>query len=742
MSCSLLDDLTIERLTTGDNAWIDITTNQAKQIIDTTNTLKDWGLDVQDPIIQMAFLSVHFITAIFIINGLHFYQTNIGFQDINVNYIVLLIVFLEMIHICSFTIIPLIGCDGGTIHIHLMVAICDIFIITLWCLWLRYSCSYKCCRICKWIIVGIAFMVIALFVFIGTGLTTFALGQVAVIIFQLLTPLLLASMVAQGFIPCNNSSMNIYIFQSRWCKKLSFWLFLSIICLAVQAGVMALIITKASDFYDSNLCIMWIFIWGNPLFMVINIFLLFTSAKYFIITFHVAAISIYLLGIVNPYMCLYIINVVYLMYSFVMPLLMITIFMASEELNQWKSDLVSLYLLSFDEIITLVVIYHYITDTNDYFFAAFLISFTIFSNVFGTISNKWFGEQYQNLSNMDKIIGFLGLGANYFKIKSWRQLNQDEDGIYTKLAMKHKIWGVMFETFPSLALRIYASLVTDSSETDKSLSLRASILFSCVNVMFSVWQYIVKITKEQAKHEQVAIELVTNESTSKQTEHYTGNNNKSRDPCIDSSESNHEIIDIKSSDDEKSISCMEHVKLFIQKNIMSEFEHVVNNKDFHINISLFMISDFYVRSMPILSLMAVIPHNFRTTTFCPLFAALAIFEFVLNKWMRIKEYSSNGYVINIFSVSIFSSFYNLLCSLDILKDDPFYGYSVVFESFMIEHRIRILLSMIISVLDIAMLFSRFSVDDAINESIVLLVFYILFLILNIWLIKSNKISTL
>ena len=107
--------------------------------------------------------------------------------------------------------------------------------------------------------------------------------------------------------------------------------------------------------------------------------------------------------------------------------------------------------------------------------------------------------------------------------------------------------------------------------------------------------------------------------------------------------------------------------------------------------------------------------------------------------MRIKEepYSTNSFIFNTFSVSLFSSFYNLLCSLTILKDDIFYGKSVIWDSFMIEHKIRIGFSMMVSVASMVLLyFDR----ERMAIMIVLFVFYIILLILNINILAANKFS--
>ena len=99
------------------------------------------------------------------------------------------------------------------------------------------------------------------------------------------------------------------------------------------------------------------------------------------------------------------------------------------------------------------------------------------------------------MSRKDRMIAFVGFGTLYFKVKSWSEVNQShigsEGGIYTKLAIKHKIWVIMFETFPSLVLQIYASFVQRDSQL--SLTLISSITFSLLHVILGVWQYVARI---------------------------------------------------------------------------------------------------------------------------------------------------------------------------------------------------------------------------------------------------------
>ena len=115
------------------------------------------------------------------------------------------------------------------------------------------------------------------------------------------------------------------------------------------------------------------------------------------------------------------------------------------------------------------------------------------SNWFSGNSNKLLGAAYQNLGTWDICMAYMGFGAIYFKIKSWSEVDDHGGDIYTKLSVKHKIWTVMFEVFPSLGLQIYASVVEPNTEL--SMALTASIIFSCLNASFTVWMYMVDLQK-------------------------------------------------------------------------------------------------------------------------------------------------------------------------------------------------------------------------------------------------------
>ena len=182
----------------------------------------------------------------------------------------------------------------------------------------------------------------------------------------------------------------------------------------------------------------------------------------------------------------------------------------------------------------------------------------------------------------------------------------------------------------------------------------------------------------------------------------------------------------------------------LKSSIRNKIDIIKSDINLHIYVFSFMVSDFYIRTMPLICLMSLIPCDksegiclSRMIVFCILFGSLLIFEFVMNKKMRIKDasYSSWLFVFHTFSVSLFSAFYNLLCTLTILEGDIFYGKSVIKNHFIIEHAIRILISMVVSG---ANMWSLYFNSERLSVMGPLFGTYVIMLCVNIILIKSNK----
>eukprot|EP01084_Bolivina_argentea_P187756 323351_1 len=592
-----------------------LTGEEADAVINTANAIKSMGIDIQDGIIQMCLLFINIITALFIIIGLYSYQKITGFNDININYITLLIIILQMLLMTSINNIHIIWC---TITIG-EYASYDSYVIswldltlygscaTFWYIWCKNVCIRKC-SCCKYFAIGVIILVpismevISLFynynyrhinfsLFIVTDLTVYTVSQI-------LIPVILGSLMANIPQKCDSCKR---VIECRCCQKMSVvWIVIGIVCIACQV-VVFLFRSGIGLFY--NLCFFWgAMVWLNPCFIILNIALLFSNARYLILLYNIILLIITLIGTVNPSMCSEILNVIYIVHSFGVPMYIILIFFTIKELKQWKFDLISIYLVSFDVLTNIIVIYYFITDTHDYMFAALQILFTILGHIFGSFSNSLFGEEYNNLSKTDKILSFAGFGRPWFSVKSWIEIYDEK--IYTKLATKQRIWGLMFESFPTVTLHLYAVLIAKHF----SFSLISSIVVSCIAITYNVWMYVVRLTHQNQNNVKEVIELIL------PTKPFHIDNNY------------HLLEDQPQQNTRK------------QTFIPSWCGQVMHDTSFFIKLFLFMISDFYIRSIPLIVMMGLIPCDEdktfcenRNIVFCLLFGFLLIFEFIMNK---------------------------------------------------------------------------------------------------------------
>merc|ERR1712113_302477 len=156
------------------------------------------------------------------------------------------------------------------------------------------------------------------------------------------------------------------------------------------------------------------------------------------------------------------------------------------------------------------------------------------------------------------------------------------------------------------------------------------------------------------------------------------------------------------------------------------------DKKLYLILYVFMFSDFYIRSIPLIAAMAMISEKWSLSTGSRsvlgmlLFGPLLIFEFLMNRWIRIPSHQGTLFILKTFAVSVFSSFYTMLCTLDILKTDSFYAQSVRFQKYVIEHAVRCILSVVFAIISIS-LSSEFFVLAAMGV-------FVVFFAVNMWTI--------
>ena len=498
-----------------------MTLERATRIEDFGESMAIAGFNLQDPLFILSLTVAHIITAFFVVAGLYHYENKNGFHnmDISVHYIILIIICLVSVLISTVQIIHIMECKsdgtvitnpltGGTTSIDPITVILYFFVFAFWCVWLFKSvcqcqegsgCFCSTCGIFITLVFSIAIV-------LGYMLsTTFAFG------IEFIIPILLC--VGMKSSKCCKCCYQESCCCYNWCE--------SVACcgkcqytnrtvcnsISLTIGLMALwmpawlgLSAAAALELDSD-CLSYIFpVWVNPCFIIFSLYLLCTSRRYFIIVFNLNFVMIFVIGLTSPFMCTYVINVVFLGYAFMTPFLIFSLFLAFEPLKEWKTGVLLLYLGSLDEVTTIAVIYSFFASEIYWIYGILQLVFLISSNYFSGTSNKLFGEEYENLTICDKCMAFLGFGAQYFKIKSWSEVGDNAaDHIYERLEMKHQIWTVMFETFPSLGLQIYASLVEPNTEL--SVALTASIMFSCLRVTVTVYNYMLDVAQQSSDTE-------------------------------------------------------------------------------------------------------------------------------------------------------------------------------------------------------------------------------------------------
>merc|ERR1712228_404281 len=142
--------------------------------------------------------------------------------------------------------------------------------------------------------------------------------------------------------------------------------------------------------------------------------------------------------------------------------------------------------------------------SDDYIFAVFQSLFILFGQICGSFSHKLFSEDF-DITRNDKIFSIFGFSGPWFLINSWNENNGMNK--YKTLYTKYKIWELMFESFPSVTLQIYVSLVKDNV----TMAITVSIIVSVLTISFNVWNYFVGLTAPSSQ--QQSFELVSGKDT-------------------------------------------------------------------------------------------------------------------------------------------------------------------------------------------------------------------------------------
>ena len=255
---------------------------------------------------------------------------------------------------------------------------------------------------------------------------------------------------------------------------------------------------------------------------------------------------------------------------------------------------------------------------------------------------------------------------------------------------------VRYDAFPKMTLTIYAAMATNVA----TVPIVASILFSLASMSFKTIQYLQKLVAEQEELAQEKEEIAEN---------------------------------------------VESGIIARAKGQIADKLQSFQQKDLH--LFAFVFSDFFVRSLPLMAILAAVGDHNKTIvgricfdTFA--IALVALMEFVGNKWMR-NGTASNDEVVKTFMVSVVSSFYVLLCSLKGFIDDNFVAESVSFVRFVKVQIARGVLAVTLSLISIVLTVSTFGNGRSGLTCVFMGLFYI-FLFINYrtmrWISKSELVA--
>ena len=314
----------------------------------------------------------------------------------------------------------------------------------------------------------------------------------------------------------------------------------------------------------------------------------------------------------------------------------------------------------------------------------------------------------------------------------------------------------MYESFPSLALQMYLLLLNDN--VSKS-TVTASMLAICINASLSMWIYLISRSNKHDIYHSKSITTTTlavnipQHVPSQEVDPATPNQIVSESNIANGSDGNittniktfdaietmnndHSISDENESNTNKTMQYKDQSK---KHWIIDYYSHVFQHKISFIFIYIYMITDFYLRTFPIIAIIAWytnVSDEYNLNTQQILVAVLyyfvmSIYSYYMCYDMRKSSkniFKSHQFIMKIFFVLLFSSFYNLLCSFDFLEKDPYFGMSVQFSKHLKEHYIRVFISVLTYII-LNIIIHYY--DTKIRDYVPFFVLYITFFILNI-----------
>ena len=665
--------------------------SEIKQIQESYQFVRNFGIGIDSNVLLLSLLLVNVSTVIFIMFGLQKLPL-----DIDINTVTSIIVVTQLLLITSFLSFAFeqFGSCSSNHGFNYFPTVFHIVIVvlgsTLFLCWFHWTpCVNKhCCadypRRGTSALKCLSFMLV--FIIFTCGWIVLATKQdntpdivmmFCFLFFQSLIPFYLTKLTSRCQRICESECCRIILFE---IMSLSF--------IATCTLLVAWLISTGtdehwySDFFQNNFTkfcsIISGFTWLNPFFLLSSFYLLFSEFRILTLLENLILLIIFLAAWLSDsvYFCSAVINVQYIVHSFFIPIYIFLLFRSIEQLRPLSMSLVGAFLVAFDVFTDLVVTFYFIEERMP-IFAALQMLFIITGQVVGAIVDV-FADERDEVTRTDKVMALLGFGRIWFTVHWWKErMTQDGTGRYKVLRQKHKIWDLLYDSFPTVALQVYAARTTNVP----AAALVFSIVTSAVSVSLSTSLYLATL---------LAVGTISNEQRTEQK--------------IPEQEDSLRPMSFSREKVPSDITMIDSPKPVI---------HQTASESFYLNLFVFMASDFVIRSIPTVLLLALISTNFfnggsstdsvwRKVSGFAIYGPLVVFESIANYKMRSPSYRGFTFILKIFATSTFSSFHSMLYTLSILEEDPFYAKSVIFSKYIVEHGVRVALGIIFGIICLAL----------------------------------------
>ena len=651
--------------------------------------VRNVGIGIDSNVLLLSLLLVNVSTAIFIMYG--FQQLSL---DVNINTVTSIIVVTQLLLVTSFlsfTFDQFGTCSRvGTMLFptvfHLLILMIGSILFFCWFYWTpctnRYCCVHECPR-------GLSSCVVSILIFImflcswwlrnaeNHGKTPDFVVLFFFFFFQSLIPLYLTTLTSPCRRICETECCQSILFQSM-C--LSFFVPMTLLV----AWLLSYIFDDHwySDFFQNHFTkfcsVIGGFTWLNPFFVLSSLYLLFSEFRILTLLQNSILLIIFLSARLSDsvYFCSAVVNVQYIVHSFFIPIYIFFLFRSIKQLRPLSMSLIGAFLVAFDVFTDLVVAFYFIEERMP-IFAALQMLFIITGQVVGAIVDV-FGDEMDEVTRTDKVMALLGFGRIWFTVNWWKErMTQDGTGRYKVLRQKHKIWDLLYDSFPTVALQVYAARTSNVPAT----ALVFSIVLSAVSVSFSTILYLATL---------LAVGKASDAQEAEHVEAQQENVLRSVSLTPERMPSNESMIDSPKPP-----------------------TYQMPSESLYLNLFIFMASDFVIRTIPTVLLLALISTIFfnggsstdsvwRSVFGIFIYGPLVVFEFIANYKMRIPSHRGFTFILKIFATSTFSSFHTMLCTLSILEDDPFYAKSVIFSKYMVEHGVRVAAAIMFCIICLAL----------------------------------------